>query len=126
MEESAKIARRIRKSCETLGTYKPEFDPVITRLGELIQRKADAETLFRKSGGQIIIEQTNKGGAKYLTRSPFLSEIDAANTQILALEKELGLTPAALKKIRDEQLAKSDADDPLAAAISNLRVIRGA
>ena len=126
MEESAKIARRIRKSCETLGTYKPEFDPVITRLGELIQRKADAETLFRKSGGHIIIEQTNKGGAKYLTRNPFLSEIDAANTQILALEKELGLTPAALKKIHDEQLAKSDADDPLAAAIGSLRVIRGA
>ena len=39
---------------------------------------------------------------------------------------ELGLTPAALKKIHDEQLAKSDADDPLVAAIGNLRVIRPA
>lgn len=126
MDETAKIARRIRKSCETLGTYKPEFDPVITRLAEFILRKADAETLFRKSGGHIIIEQTNKSGAKYLTRNPFLSEIDAVNKSILDLEKELGLTPAALKKIHDEQLAKSDADDPLAAAIGNLRVIRGA
>lgn len=126
MDETAKIARRIRKSCETLGTYKPEFDPVITRLAEFILRKADAETLFRKSGGHIIIEQTNKSGAKYLTRNPFLSEIDAVNKSILDLEKELGLTPAALKKIHDEQLAKSDADDPLAAAIGNLRVIRPA
>ena len=99
---------------------------MITRLAEFILRKADAETLFRKSGGHIIIEQTNKSGAKYLTRNPFLAEIDAVNKSILDLEKELGLTPAALKKIHDEQLAKSDADDPLAAAIGNLRVIRGA
>jgi P27 family predicted phage terminase small subunit len=126
VDSTKKTARTIRKSCEALGTYKEEFEPIVLRLAELYERKQAAAEMFLKSGAHVIITQTNKSGAEYMTRNPFLTEIDSVQKMMLELEKELGLTPAALKRIKDEEFMKAVNDDPLSAAIKGLRVIRGA
>lgn len=114
MDEIKKISRRISAACKSLGTYREEFDPIITRLAELSLRRDRALADYEKSGGRAIIKQKNKNGAEYLTKNPFLAEVDNVLKMMLELERELGLTPAALKRINEEKLA-NEKPDPFAA-----------
>ena len=87
---------KIRKATRSVGTYKPEFEVVIARLAGYYLRDKELD--------QIYSDEKDK-----LARS------------ILDLERELGLTPAALRRINEAALAARQAEDPLAAALSGLR-----
>lgn len=117
---------KIRNACRGVGTYREEFESIIWRLAELYVRRETTKDEFRKSGGKAIIKQTNKGGNSYAVKNPLLTEIDFVDKQILEMERELGLTPQAIRKINEAALGKKPQaeDDPLALALGELRLVK--
>ena len=98
------FSREIKKRCETLGTWRDEFARPLKRLAKIYCRIDAVEEEFERSGGHAIVKHTNKAGATNAVRNPFLVEIDLLYDQALTYERELGLTPAALRKINEDAL----------------------
>ena len=114
---------KIREDLNASGLYREEFERVIWRLAELYVRMQKTRALYRETGGDPIITSTNKAGAQYYTKNPYLQELDFLQKTALELEKELGLTPAALKKINEAAMMAVPEEDPLSAALGKLRII---
>ena len=117
---------KIRAACRGVGTYREEFEGMIHRLAELYVRREATKDEFRKSGGKAIIKQVNKGGNSYWAKNPLLAEIDFIDKTILDMERELGLTPQAIRKINESALGKKPQaeDDPLALALGELKLFK--
>ena len=114
---------KIREDLNASGLYREEFERVIWRLAELYVRMQKTRALYRETGGDPIITSTNKAGAQYYTKNPYLQELDFLQKTALELEKELGLTPAALKKINEAAMLAVPEEDPLSAALGKLRIV---
>ena len=91
---------RIKKLCAEVGTYKPAFDDLIDMAAAYAeQRDRAGEQLLEEN---VIIEQTNKGGFTNKVKNPAFAIWDDLNKSLLQCWRELGLTPAQLKKINEE------------------------
>lgn len=95
---------KIKKDCETAGTYRPFFDSVIDTLAGILARRDEALEIYEKSGGNPIVKHTNKAGASNLEQNPALRLVNDLNRDALAYWRDLGLTPAGLKKLNDKAL----------------------
>ncbi len=93
--------KQIVQACKEAGTYRPYFDSVIDTLAETMEMRDDAREKFYASGGQTIVAHTNKGGATNIVKNPALVVVDDLNKTALAYWRDLGLTPAGLKRISD-------------------------
>lgn len=111
--------KRIRAACVDAGTYKPFFDSVIDTLAAIMERRDEAQKAFKESGGETVVEYTNKNGATNTVKNPALVVVMDLDTQALAYWRDLGLTPAGLKKINDAAL-KNKRRDALAEALAEL------
>lgn len=118
-------ARDIRKRCEALGVWRDEFVSAQRRLAKVYVRIDAFEKEYAETGAQATVEHTNKAGATNTMRNPLLAELNTLYDQALALEKELGLTAAALRKLNDGKLPRKEPDDPLAAALGKLVAMDG-
>lgn len=94
--------KKIIAACEEVGTYRPAFDSVIDTLSEILERRDDANEVFQKTGGNVIVTHTNKGGAKNLEQHPALRLAADLNRDALAYWRDLGLTPSGLRKLNAE------------------------
>lgn len=101
-----KKKRTIIERMTKLGTYKPQYMEAINRTAKLYMQMDEIEAAFAKSGGNVVVTHTNKAGAKNFVKNPFLQARDEVYTQLLAHERELGLTPAALKRINESAMIK--------------------
>ena len=61
---------------------------------------------------------TNKAGATNPTKNPFLTARDEVYSQLLSHERELGLTPSALKKMNEAALRSPTASTGFAGALA--------
>lgn len=104
---------------KSLGTYKPEFSPVVTRYAEMRVQFEILMAQWYESGCRITERYTNKAGATNNRKTALYQSIEAIRKEILALENLLGLTPAGLKKINDKALSIKK-ESPLAKALSRL------
>ena len=109
---------KIRKSCRAVGTYRPEFETAITRLAEYYVREAQLTQLYDDNGAMPIVKERGTGNE---ILNPILEEKDRLHRQILTLERELGLTPAALRRVNEAAMAEKKQVDPLSAAILSFR-----
>lgn len=108
MTESG-YAKEIKRKCEALNVWRDEFARTQKRLAKIYVRIDAVEEEFERTGGHAIITHTNKAKEKNAVRNPFLVEIDLLYDQALTYERELGLTPAALKRINEEALKRKKA-----------------
>ena len=117
---------KIREACKGVGSYREEFEELIGRLASLYVRANLARDRWRAEGSEFYVTQVNKGGNEYYIKHPLLTEIDNTEKNILMLEKELGLTPAAIKRINEAAIGKKKLpdDDPLVAALGQLRLLK--
>ena len=100
----------ITESCEKVGTNRPQFLPVVETLAGILAKRDAAEKKFRDEGSQYIIEKVNtRSGEANPAKNPLLILIMDLNTQALAYWRDLGLTPAGLKKLNGEITVKKDA-----------------
>ena len=110
---------RIRASCEAAGTYRPWFDDVIDTLADILERRDQTREAFIQSGGNVVIKHTNKAGATNNEQNPYVRLINDLNRDALAYWRDLGLTPAGLKRI-DEQSMKQRKRSQLAEALKDI------
>lgn len=110
--------KRILSACKSAGVYQPFFDDVINSLAAVLEKRDDAEAFYKESGGEPIVEYTNKSGATNLIKNPALSVWDDLNTTALTYWKELGLTPSGYKKLGEKP--KDENPSGLAAALASI------
>lgn len=110
---------RIRKAAQEAGTYRAYFEPIIDTLAAILEQRDKAQKLFAESGGELIVTHTNKSGAENLEQNPMVRLINDLNRDALAYWRDLGLTPAGLKRI-DEQAMKQRKRSVLADALREL------
>ena len=92
---------------------------MIVTLANILERRDEVQAYYEEHGGEPIVKYTNKAGAENMVTNPALSLWDNLNKSALAYWKDLGLTPAGLKKIDDTAL-KAQKKDAFADALSNL------
>ena len=107
--EAKKWKTRIIKAMKEVGTYQKAFDPVILTLADILEKRDETQALYAVSGGRPIVIHTNKAGAQNLEQNPALRLVNDLNRDALQYWRDLGLTPAGLKKINDEALKASEA-----------------
>ena len=110
---------KIKKATVSVGTYKADFDAVISTLASILEKRDKTEEMFASSGGETVIEYTNKFGATNIVKNPILVVLMDLNSQALSYWRDLGLTPAGLKKI-NESAMKKQKKSALAEALSSL------
>lgn len=97
---------RIKKACKDAGTYKPYFDYIIDTLSGILARRDEAAEILEAEDEPLIVEQTNKAGFTNQVKNPAYSVWDEMNKTALSYWRDLGLTPAGLKKINEECFGK--------------------
>lgn len=98
---------RIKKACVEAGTYKPFFDYVIDTLAGILEQRDEAAAILAEDDEKLIVEQTNKGGFTNMVKNPVFTVWDDMNKSALTYWRDLGLTPAGLKKINEEVFQKA-------------------
>ena len=111
--------KNISKQMKAVGTYKAEFSIVINTLSKMLADYDNSLEKFEQTGGSIIVKHTNKAKETNLAKNPFYLAIETLRKQILEYLKELGLTPAGLKKINEKGLGDKKLSS-LAEALRNL------
>lgn len=107
--EQKKWKNKIKKACRNAGTYQPYFDHVIDSLASILEKRDEAEAQYIASGSLPVVEYTNKGGATNMSKNPALVLWDDLNKSALAYWRDLGLTPAGLKKLNEDALKEKQA-----------------
>lgn len=109
----------IRTACQGLGTYREEFDPAIWALAKVEEERDSAWEEFEAEGGIRIVTTVNKAGAEYRQQNPsytvWLNLVAESRSQ----RRELGLTPAGLKKLREDAM-KAPKKSALAETLAKL------
>lgn len=111
--------KKIKQACEEAGTYRPYFDYTIQTLAEILEKRDEAAQSYKDYGSVPLIPYTNKGGSTNLIKNPAIILWDDLNKSALAYWRDLGLTPAGLKKI-DEKSMKPKKRSGLAEALAEL------
>lgn len=114
-----KKRRLIVERMTALGVYKPQYSALIGRTAKLYVKLDELEKEYEKSGSSRFVEYTNKAGATNLVPNPHIRAIEDAYAELLVHERELGLTPAAMRKLGDATTA-APKKSPLEAAIEKL------
>lgn len=102
---------KITNACKKAGTYREYFDSVIDTLSSTLEARDDALSKYYASGANAIVTHTNAGGNTNIVKNPALVVVDDLNKTALAYWRDLGLTPAGLKRINETAL-KGDPNKP--------------
>jgi phage terminase small subunit len=84
------------------GTYEKHYDVAIDALADILVQRDAVHEKYIEEGAIPVVVHINRGGAENATKNPLLTLWMDLNTQALAYWRDLGLTPAALKKITGE------------------------
>lgn len=118
----SKWKNKIKKACIEAGTYQKYFDSVIDTLAGILEVRDNAQEKYELSGGNPVVMHTNKGGATNMTKNPALVTIMDCNAQALAYWRDLGLTPAGLKRLGGEGFASKDESGGLADVLASIGI----
>ena len=112
---------KIKQACIDAGTYRDCFASVIDTLAGIMEMRDDARKKYEEAGGEPVVIHTNKAGADNVVKNPALVVIMDCNTQALAYWRDLGLTPAGLKRINEAAIkAREKEPSALEKALSKL------
>ena len=96
--------KRIKKACMDAGTYRDEFDMIISSLAEILETRDKVKKYYYDSGAEPIVMRTNKGGHTNIEENPILVTYNNYNKTAMMYWKELGLTPKGLKAIDEKAM----------------------
>lgn len=114
-----KWADEVRAQAKAVGTYREAYEPVIMTLATVLEERDRAYADYIKGGARPTIEKESDRGAKNIGINPKLKAWQDLNAQALAYWRDLGLTPAGLKRI-DEKATKAPRKSALAEALESL------
>ncbi|MED4052946.1 P27 family phage terminase small subunit [Niallia taxi] len=111
--EAQTIKEKVIADMTGLGTYKPEYDAVITIYSDLLAQYHDANKKFEESNYQYET-MTAAGGTK---KSAIVATLENLRKDILAYSDRLCLNPKSVETVTTESGKKKSA---LAEALSSL------
>jgi len=97
--EKKEWMRKIKSACKKAGTYQPQFNYVIETLSQIMEDRDKVHDQYVQSGSRPTILHTNKAKETNVVKNPMLVMECELNAQALAYWRDLGLTPAGLKKL---------------------------
>ena len=100
--EKKEWIRKIHAACKKAGTFRPEFKYVIETLAQIMEDRDKVHEQYVQTGAHPTIIHTNKAKEQNIVKNPMLVMEMDLNAQALAYWKELGLTPAGLKRLNAE------------------------
>ena len=106
--DSKKWKAKIKKATVTVGTYQPSFDDVINTLADLLAERDRVYEQYIKDGAQPLVEVISDRGASNMRNNPLLVTWRDMNRDALQYWRDLGLTPAGLKKINEDSMQKQE------------------
>ena len=111
---------RIKKAMVQVGTWNVSFDDAADTLADILERRDVALQEFLDEGGKATFEHISDRGAVNIKKNPRLQVWQDLNAQALAYWRDLGLTPAGLKKLNEEALKAEKAGSALEEALKGL------
>ena len=111
--------RLIIQNMTNAGVYDEVFDPVIDTLVDILVERDRLYKQYTKEGSHPLVEVTSDRGATNMRKNPLLSSWQDLNKDALQYWRDLGLTPAGLKKINEDAM-KSTEVSALDRILSNL------
>lgn len=78
------------------------FDTSINILSEILEERDRVYKCYIEDGARPLVKVTSDRGAENMKPNPLLRQWNELNTSALQYLKELGITPAGLKKIQSE------------------------
>ena len=96
--------RKIKSACKKAGTYQPQFRYVIETLAQIMEDRDKVHDQYVATGAHPTITHTNKAKETHIVKNPMLVMECELNAQALAYWRDLGLTPAGLKKLNADVL----------------------
>ena len=109
----------IREQMERAGTYESHYDAAIDALSEILEQRDHAYSEYIEKGAQLLVEKKSDRGAVNMVKNPLLQIWNDLNSSALAYWRDLGLTPAGLKRINDI-VKKSAGGSALTTALQKL------
>ena len=94
--------KQIINKMKQVGTYNTSFMYTINTLAKVLADYEETINLYERTGRQKIVKHTNKSGATNIIKNPLYQAIEKQRDDIIAYSRELGLTPAGLKRIKDK------------------------
>lgn len=94
--------KEIIKKMKNVGTYNTSFEYTISTLATVMEDYDKTCDLFQATGGNIIVKYTNKNGSTNPVKNPLYLAIEKQRDDIITYSRELGLTPAGLKRINEK------------------------
>ena len=85
-----------------VGTYNASFMYTIDALAKVLAEYEKTVKQYERTGRQVMVKHTNKSGATNIVKNPLYQAIEKQWDNIVAYSRELGLTPAGLKRIQDK------------------------
>ena len=99
--------RKINAACRKAGTYQPQFRYVIETLAQIMEDRDKVHEQYVQTGAHPTVIHTNKAKEQNIVKNPMLVLEMELNTQALAYWRDLGLTPAGLRKLNAEVVKES-------------------
>lgn len=102
---------RIETASKNAGTYQKYFRQMIVTLADILAERDRVRKQYIDEGAQPLVEIVSDRGAVNRRPNPLLKQWQDLNTQALNYWRDLGLTPAGLKKINDDKMKKDESSD---------------
>lgn len=111
----------LKKQTKGIGTYRKEFDQVIKDAANILEQRDAVYTQYMEEGAHPVIKKTSDRGAENTAKNPLLSTWEDLNKTALSFYRDLGLTPAGLKRLTAVVVEDKDGGG-LAALLENISV----
>ena len=85
--------------CNSLGTYRDEFLPMIETLSDILAERDRVYDQYVKEGSETLVIKESYTGVQNLIKNPLLATWEDLNKDALTYWRDLGMTPAGLKKL---------------------------
>lgn len=118
--EKAEWMRKIKAACKKAGTYQPQFTYIIETLAQIMEDRDKVHEQYVSTGSHPTIIHTNKAKEQNIVKNPMLVLEMELNTQALAYWRDLGLTPAGLRKLNAEVVKESQSGGNLEKILEGL------
>lgn len=103
--DEKKAKNEIVRYMKSLGIYKKEYTRAVVILAKMLTDLDTAEQKFIDSGGEFVVEHTNKNGSTNLEKNPYYQVIENLRRDSINVMRELGITPQGLKRFNDKLTA---------------------
>ncbi len=110
----------IVKKTKEAGTYEKIFDPVIDTLAHILEERDRVRDQYIEEGSQALVDFNLDRGGSNKKKNPLLTIWQEADRDALQYWRDLGLTPAGLRKINEEAMAKQNNMSALDRVLANL------